>query len=81
MATRRVEVGFEGGTVLRLTIPEEDVDALTGSLGSEGWKSVEADEGRVWLNVGELVYQKNRGLPVWRARRYTAGRTLSSCNG
>ena len=56
MATRRVEVGFEGGTVLRLTIPETAVDELTGGLGSDGWHSVEADEGRIWLNVGELVY-------------------------
>jgi hypothetical protein len=56
VATRRVEVGFEGGTVLRLTIPEAEVDALTGSLGSGGWKSLEADEGGIWLNVGELVY-------------------------
>jgi hypothetical protein len=56
VATRRVEAGFEGGTVLRLTIEETAVDELAGGLGSEGWKSVEADEGRFWLNVGELVY-------------------------
>ena len=56
MATRRVEAGFEGGTVLRLTIEENLIDELTGGLGGDGWKSVEADEGRFWLNVGELVY-------------------------
>ena len=56
MATRRLEVGFEGGTVLRLTIEETAVDELTSGLGGEGWTSVEADEGRFWLNVGELVY-------------------------
>ena len=27
-----------------------------GGLGGEGWRTVEADEGRFWLNVGELVY-------------------------
>jgi hypothetical protein len=51
-----VEAGFEGGTVLRLTIEETAVDELTNGLGTDGWTSVEADEGRFWLNVGELVY-------------------------
>jgi hypothetical protein len=45
-------MGFEGGTVLRLTIDETAVDELTGGLGADGWRSLEADEGRVWINVG-----------------------------
>jgi hypothetical protein len=56
VATRRVEVGFEGGAVLRLTIEETAVDELTGGLGGEGWRSFEADEGRFWINQDELVY-------------------------
>jgi hypothetical protein len=49
-------VGFEGGTVLRLTIEETAVDELTASLGNDGWRSFDADEGRMWLNQKSLVY-------------------------
>jgi hypothetical protein len=58
MAGRRVEMGFEGGTILRLTIPESAAQELVGSLanGSGDWRSVEAEEGTHWLNVSELVY-------------------------
>jgi len=58
MAGRRVEIGFEGGTILRLTIAEDAAQDLVGSLanGRGDWRSVEAEEGTHWLNVGELVY-------------------------
>jgi hypothetical protein len=58
MAGRRVEIGFEGGTILRLTIAEDAAQGLVGSLanGKGDWRSVEAEEGTHWLNVGELVY-------------------------
>ena len=58
MAGRRVEIGFEGGTILRLTIGEDAAQDLVASLanGSGDWRSVEAEEGTHWLNVGELVY-------------------------
>jgi hypothetical protein len=54
---RRVEVGFEGGTTLRLTMTESAASELTGSLGADGdWRAVEADEGSYWLNLGEVIY-------------------------
>lgn len=58
MAGRRVEMGFEGGTILRLTIEEAAAQELVASLanGAGDWRSVEADEGTHWLNVNELVY-------------------------
>lgn len=58
MGGRRVEMGFEGGTILRLTIEESAAQELVGSLTNGGgdWRSVEADEGTHWLNVSELVY-------------------------
>lgn len=57
-AGRRVEMGFEGGTILRLTIEEQAAQDLAASLGNGdgGWRSVEAEEGTHWLNTGELVY-------------------------
>ena len=56
MATRRLEIGFEGGTALRLTGEQEAADALVGTLGGDGWQSVEAEEGTYWLNPDELCY-------------------------
>jgi hypothetical protein len=59
MATgRRIEMGFEGGTILRLTVEEQVAhDLVAGLAGGDGkWSSVEADEGTHWINTGELVY-------------------------
>ncbi len=59
MATgRRVEMGFDGGTILRLTIEEQVAQDLVAALGNgDGkWSSVESEEGTHWLNTRELVY-------------------------
>lgn len=58
MATRRLELGFEGGTVLRLTVDDATAAGLTEALsaGTAGWRSVESEEGVFWVNPGELVY-------------------------
>ena len=55
---RRVEMGFEGGTILRLTVEEQAAQDLVAGLSNGGgdWRSVEAEEGTHWLNTGELVY-------------------------
>lgn len=56
-AGRRVDLGFEGGTIVRLTCEQSVVDGLVGGLtNGGGWRSVESDEGTYWLNLGELVY-------------------------
>ncbi len=54
--SRRLEVGFEGGTVLQLTTSQDVADGLVGALGGESWLSVEAEEGTYWLNSEELCY-------------------------
>lgn len=59
MATRRLEMGFEGGTVLRLTVSAEVADEVTAALASDrgpGWRSIEAEEGTFWIDGGELIY-------------------------
>lgn len=59
MATRRLELGFEGGTVLRLTVDSEVATSFTSDLSSGGepaWRSIEAVEGTFWVDQGELVY-------------------------
>jgi hypothetical protein len=59
MATRRLELGFEGGTVLRLTVDEAVSSEVTGALARQaqpGWRSLEAEEGTFWINEKELLY-------------------------
>jgi hypothetical protein len=56
MATRRIELGFEGGTVLRLTVDEAVADGLTDVLGAGGWRSLDAEEGTFHVDLGEVVY-------------------------
>lgn len=57
MAGRRLELGFEGGAVLRITLDEDAVGALTGSLGSAGgWTSLAGEEDTYWVNLDELAY-------------------------
>ncbi len=55
---QRVDIGFEGGTILRLTMEESAARDLVGGLGSGGggWRTVDAEEGTHWLNLGELLY-------------------------
>jgi len=59
MATRRLELGFDSGTVLRLTVEEAVSDALTGALAAGNgpvWRSIEAEEGTFWIAEKELLY-------------------------
>ena len=59
MATRRLELGFEGGTVLRLTVDAPVADEVTAGLASDrgpSWRSIEAEEGTFWIDQEELVY-------------------------
>jgi hypothetical protein len=57
VASRRLELGFEGGSVLRITVEEAAAQQLTGALGTDpGWHAIEADEGTFWVNRGELRY-------------------------
>lgn len=60
MATRRLELGFEGGTVLRLTVEESVANDVTAALGANGggagWRSIQSEEGTFWVDQGELIY-------------------------
>jgi len=57
MPGRRVELGFEGGTVITVTMEEPEIKDLTESLPSgQGWRTLTAEEGMYWVNVEELVY-------------------------
>ena len=57
-AVRRTALGFQGGQVLSLRLSEETLTSLRDTLkeGRERWVEVEASDGAVLVDIGQLVY-------------------------
>jgi hypothetical protein len=57
-AVRRTALGFQGGQVLSLRLSEEALTGLRDTLkeGRERWVEVEASDGAVLVDIGQLVY-------------------------
>jgi len=53
-----MEIGFEGGNVLRVTVEQAAGDALVAAIsgGQDEWQRFEADEGTFWINPDELCF-------------------------
>ena len=57
-AARRGAVGFQGGQVLSIRVPEAELEKLRAALreGKERWHEVEAADGAVLVDLGQVVY-------------------------
>ena len=57
-AVRRTALGFQGGQVLSLRLSEEVLSSLRDALkeGKERWREVEASDGAVLVDIGQVVY-------------------------
>ena len=57
-AVRRTALGFQGGQVLSLRLSEQALTSLRDTLkeGRERWVEVEASDGAVLVDIGQLVY-------------------------
>ena len=57
-AVRRTAIGFQGGPVLSLRLPEEVLTTLRETIkdGKERWHEVEAADGAVLVDIGQVVY-------------------------
>jgi hypothetical protein len=53
---RHISVGFQGGQVLALRVPEAQLKALYKALDDGGWHELESEDGRVRLYLGQVVY-------------------------
>lgn len=55
---RRTAVGFQGGQVLSLRLSEEVLNSFRDTLkeGRERWLEVEASDGAVLVDIGQVVY-------------------------
>lgn len=58
MKPRRSSVGFQGGQSLSLRVSQEALDALRATLqqGQTRWHEVDAEDGAVLLDLGQVVY-------------------------
>ena len=59
---RQIELGFKGGTGIRLSIDDAAVDKLVAALDAGGWFEVEAKDGRHLVNLGEATHLKIEDL-------------------
>jgi hypothetical protein len=57
-AVRRIALGFQGGQVLALRLTDETLTTLRETLkeGKERWLEVEASDGAVLVDIGQVVY-------------------------
>ena len=55
---RKAAIGFAGGQVLALRLSESQLNDLRGVLkeGRQRWSEVEAADGAVLVDVGQVVY-------------------------
>ena len=55
---KRVDIGFSGGQVLSLRMPDAAYRSLSDEVrsGSQGWHQVEAEDSDVSVNLGQVVY-------------------------
>jgi hypothetical protein len=53
---RRISIGFQGGQVLGLRVSDEQLDQLNKELGATGWHEIDSDEGKVRLDLAQVVY-------------------------
>ena len=54
---KRVDIGFSGGQVLSLRIPDAAYDSFAEEVrsGSAGWHEIEAEDANVSVNLGQVV--------------------------
>lgn len=57
-AVRRTAVGFQGGQVLSLRLTDDVLSSFRETLkeGRERWLEVEASDGAVLVDIGQVVY-------------------------
>jgi hypothetical protein len=55
-ATRRANIGFQGGQILALKVTDEELKKLNAALGSGGWHETQSEDGTVRVDLAQVVY-------------------------
>jgi hypothetical protein len=53
---QHVSVGFQGGQVVAVRVADDVLHGLYAALGNGGWHELATEDGRIRLNLGEVVY-------------------------
>jgi hypothetical protein len=54
---RRVDVGFQGGSVLSLRVAEDEYKSLKSALGgSDRWHEVDSEDATVTVDLSQVIY-------------------------
>jgi hypothetical protein len=55
---RRAAIGFQGGQVLSIRVSDDQLNSLRTTMrdGRERWLEVEASDGAVLVDIGQVVY-------------------------
>ncbi len=53
---QRISIGFDGGQVLSARVLPDELTRLRGTLGTDGWHDLTAEDGTVALNLKSVVY-------------------------
>lgn len=59
MAIRSLSIGFKGGQVIAVRVEQKQLDALYQMLGSSGWHALEAEDGPVRLDLGQVAFVRS----------------------
>jgi hypothetical protein len=55
-APLRISLGFHASPPVALRVSQEELDRLRGALESGGWHDLQAEEGRMKLNLGHVLW-------------------------
>lgn len=56
---RHLSIGFQGGQVLAIRVPADQVDALYQRLGSTGWHAIDTDDGPVRFDLAQVSFVRS----------------------
>ena len=53
---QRISIGFQASPPLALRVTDEELTRLSDALGGEGWHDIQAEDGRVRLNLAHVLW-------------------------
>ncbi len=59
MAVRNLSIGFVGGQVIALRVEEGQAEALYRMLGGSGWHALDAEDGPVRFDLGQVAFVRS----------------------
>jgi hypothetical protein len=53
---QRISIGFQASPPLATRVSDDELSKLQDALGSQGWHSVEAEDGEIRLNLEHVLW-------------------------